>query len=80
MSVEADVDAEIRVIAAMRRAGASIRTIARMRGYSKSQMARMLPYIEQLASQMGQRETETPQPAAIPDDDLSQMGQIDMPE
>jgi hypothetical protein len=70
----------IGLIVAMRRAGASIRTIAKVFGYSKSQMARMLPDIEQLASQMGQREIKPPHPVAIPDSDVSQMGQLDMPE
>jgi hypothetical protein len=58
----------------MRSAGASIRTIAKFCGCSKSTMHRLLPKIEQL-SQMGQLGSGSAAETGLSGDDLSQMGQ-----
>jgi hypothetical protein len=63
------------VVVALRREGASIRTIAKFSGCGKSTMARLLPKIE-LLSQMGQLDPGRAAEPGLLRNDLSQMGQL----
>jgi hypothetical protein len=64
-------DLLLAVLVACRSAGASVRAMAKLVGVSKSTMGRWLPAIDALASQMEQREGNSP---AVSSADLSQMG------
>jgi hypothetical protein len=66
-----ETDRFLRLLVSMRRAGGSIRAMARCVGVSKSTMGRWMPAIDALASQTGQDEHASPD---VPDDAASQMG------
>ncbi len=68
-----------RIVLAARRAGASVRTLAKVCGCGKSTMARLLPQLE-LLSQMGQLGPRSTAETGLSVDDLSQMGQLPVME
>lgn len=75
MTHEVEVEQFIRLIALMRRNGASVRALAKCCGMSKSKMGRWVQAID--ASQLGQPGENLPDIATVADADLSQMGQAD---
>jgi hypothetical protein len=65
------------ILAMARRAGASIRSLARFADVSKSTMGRWMPVIDALASHLGQHDPESPDNAGFAEAEASHLGHAD---